>query len=116
LVIAVRAAAREAAIWRCAEVSRSRTAARSASSCRFACSSLIRAWIASIRCLICSRRISRDCGSPPTLPACLLQAALPRMDKRQGGELGCLHRLLNSLNRRRHVLRAGPGPGWRTGG
>jgi hypothetical protein len=118
LVIAVRAAARQAAIWRCAEVSRSRTVARSASSCRFACSSLIRAWMASIRCLICSRRISRDCGSPPTLPACLLQAALPRMDKRQRGELGCLHGLLNSLNRRRRrqVLRAGPGPGWRTGG
>ena len=34
----------------------------------------------------------------------------------RGGELGCLHRLLNSLNRRRQVLRAGPGPGWRTGG
>ena len=34
---------------RCAEVSRSRTVARSASSCRFACSSFIRAWIASIR-------------------------------------------------------------------
>ena len=97
----------EPAIWRCAEVSRSRTVARSASSCRFACSSLIRAWIASIRCLICSRRISRDCGSPPTLPACLLQAALPRMDKRQGGELGCLHGLLNSAQLTQSAAAAG---------
>jgi hypothetical protein len=43
LVIAVRAAAWEVAIWRCAEASRSRTVARSGSSCRSARNSATRA-------------------------------------------------------------------------
>jgi hypothetical protein len=69
--LACSAAACAAARWRCADASRSLTAAEVARPWCLACSSSIRMWIAPMRCLIsCWRRLSGDSGSLSTLPAC----------------------------------------------